>query len=75
MLGAVNLPEGSYPPDVRSLMGRQRVWILVSEVGQDSLESFLTTLRRKGRELRKFGPYGVRGTAASLYLFDLSDAS
>jgi hypothetical protein len=71
----VNLPQGNYKPDVRSLTGRRRVWILVSEISQDSLEPFLAALRRQGRQLREFGPYGVRGTAASLYLFDLSGAS
>jgi hypothetical protein len=75
VLGAVNLPEGNYRPDVRSLTGRRRVWILVSEIPQDRLEPFLTALRRQGRELREFGPYGVRGTAVSLYLFDLVGAS
>jgi hypothetical protein len=75
VLGAVNLPQGNYEPDVRSLAGRRRVWILVSEISQDSLEPFLAALRRQGRQLREFGPYGVRGTAASLYLFDLSGAS
>jgi hypothetical protein len=75
VLGAVNLPEGHYRPDVRSLTGRRRVWILVSEIQPDLLEPFLTALRRQGRELREFGPYGVRGTAVSLYLFDLAGAS
>ena len=75
VLGAVNLPESNSRPEVRSLTGRRRLWILVSEVRQDSLEPFLTALRREGRELMAFGPYGVRGTAASLYLFDLSGAS
>jgi hypothetical protein len=75
VLGAVNLPEGNYRPDVRTLTGRRRVWILVSEIQPDRLAPFLTALRRQGRELREFGPYGVRGTAVSLYLFDLAGAS
>ena len=75
VLGAVNLPEGNYRPDVRTLAGRRRVWILVSEIQPDLLAPFLTALRRQGRELREFGPYGVRGTAVSLYLFDLAGSS
>jgi len=75
VLGAVNLPEGNYRPDVRTLTGRRRVWVLVSEIPTGSLQPFLDALRQRGRELRAFGPYGVRGTAASLYLFDLSRAS
>lgn len=75
VLGAVNLPEGNYKPDVRTLTGRRRVWVLVSEIPTGSLKPFLDALRRRGRQLREFGPYGVRGTAASLYLFDLSRAS
>jgi hypothetical protein len=75
VLGAVNLPEGNYRPDVRTLTGRRRVWVLISELPTGSADRFLDALRRRGRQLRKFGPYGVPGTAASLYLFDLSRAT
>lgn len=75
VLGAVNLPQGHFEGDVRKLAGRGRVWILVSEIQEDKLRPFLDALRDEGRELQEFGPYGVRGTAASLYLFDLSEAS
>jgi hypothetical protein len=71
VLGAVNLPQGHYQQDVRRLVGRGRVWVLVSELADPAREPFLDALRRHGRELRAYGPYGVRGTAASLYLFDL----
>jgi hypothetical protein len=72
VLGVVNLPQGNYRPDVRKLSGRGRVWVLVSEIEPKRLAPFISALHRQGRELKRFGPYGVRGTAASLYLFDLS---
>jgi hypothetical protein len=71
VLGAVNLPQGHYQQDVRRLVGRGRVWVLVSELADPAREPFIEALRRNGREVRAYGPYGVRGTAASLYLFEL----
>jgi hypothetical protein len=67
----VNLPQGHYQQDVRRLVGRGRVWVLVSELADPAREPFIEALRRHGREVRAYGPYGVRGTAASLYLFEL----
>jgi hypothetical protein len=71
VIGVVNLPQGNYRPDVRALVGRRRAWVLVSEIPDYQLRPFITALRRNGRQLRKTGPYGVAGSAASLYLFDL----
>jgi hypothetical protein len=65
------LPEGIDRRDARRLFGKGRVWLLISEEQPRRLDPFLATLGRSGRKLREFGPYGVRGTAASLYLYDL----
>jgi hypothetical protein len=75
LLGAVNLPQGHYQQDVRRLTGKGRVWVLISELPDPVRERFLAALRRHGRELRAYGPYGVRGTAASLYLFELKNGA
>lgn len=57
------------------LLGKGRVWLLISEEQPSDLDPFLASLGRAGRRLRQFGPFGVRGTAASLYLYDLGATS
>jgi hypothetical protein len=48
---------------------------LISKEQPGDLDPFLASLQRAGRKLREFGPYGTRGTAASLYLYDLGKSA
>jgi hypothetical protein len=61
--------------DQRLLLGKGRVWLLISEEQPSDLDPFLASVQRAGRKLREFGPYGARGAAASLYLYDLGKSA
>jgi len=57
--------------DLRQLLGRGRVWILISETPESEVRSLLVFLSRFGRKEQQFSSYGFKDTAASLYLYDL----
>jgi hypothetical protein len=61
--------------DLRQLLGRGRVWILISETPESQMRPLLAYLSRFGRKQQQFSGYGFKDTAASLYLYDLPDAS